>query len=93
MQLKVVKEEDKKLILEVEGEDYTLVTLMSSELWNDKSVSEAAFIKEHPYLAEPKIFVKTERGEPRDALEKAAQRIAEQSKEFKEEFNKSLKKS
>ena len=65
---------------------------MSTELWNDKSVSESAFIKEHPYLAEPKVFVKTEKSEPKIALEKAAQRIADQAKEFKEEFKKALKK-
>jgi len=54
-------------------------------------VTEAAFIKEHPYLSQPKIFVRTSKGSPKVALEKAAAGIAEQAKEFKEEFKKSLK--
>lgn len=92
MQLKTVEEDEKKIILEVGGETVSFVNLIREELWNDKSVSEAAHIKEHPYLAQPKIFVKTDRGSPKTALEKAATRIEDQAKEFKEAFKKALKK-
>jgi len=92
MQLKVVKEDDSKLILEVKDETIGFVNLLKDELWKDKTVSEAAYIKEHPYLAEPKVLVKVNRGNPRAALEKAAVRIEDQAKEFREEFKRSLKK-
>lgn len=92
MELKVVEKDEKKMILEVKGETVTLTNLLKSELWNDKAVSEAAQIKKHPYLDEPKVFVKVSRGDPKTALEKAADRIAEQAKEFREEFKKALKK-
>lgn len=92
MQLKVVKEDDSKLILEVKDETIGFVNLLRDELWKDKAVSEATYIKEHPYLAEPKVFVKVNRGSPRTALEKAAVRIEDQAKEFREEFKRSLKK-
>jgi len=91
MELKIVKEDEKTLFLETPGETYTLTNTLREELWNDKNVSEAADVKEHPYLAQPKIFVKVSRGSPRTALEKAAERVSEKAKEFKEEFKKALK--
>jgi DNA-directed RNA polymerase subunit L len=92
MELSVIEEDEKRLILEVKGESVSFANLIRSELWNDKSVSEAAHIKEHPYLDQPKILVKTERGSPRVALEKAAVRVLDKAKEFQEEFKRSLKK-
>jgi DNA-directed RNA polymerase subunit L len=92
MNLKAVKEDEKTLTLELKGEGVSFTNLLQEELWNDKSVSEAAHIKEHPYLSEPKVFVKVNKGSPRTALEKAATRIEDQAKEFKEEFKRALKK-
>lgn len=92
MELKKIKEDEKTLLLEVGGESFTLTNLIREELWNDKSVSEAAQIKEHPYLSQPKIFVKVSRGSPITALEKATERAIEQAKELKEQFKKAFKK-
>ncbi|MDI6798904.1 MAG: DNA-directed RNA polymerase subunit L [Candidatus Aenigmarchaeota archaeon] len=92
MELRVVKEGEKTLILELKGETIGFVNLLREALWNDKNVSEAAYIKEHPYLSEPKIFVKTSRGLPKTALEKATDFIINKTKEFREEFKKALKK-
>lgn len=92
MELKKVKEDDKTLLLECKGESYTLTNLIRDELWEDKSVAEAAQVKEHPYLAEPKVFVKVSRGEPLTALEKTNDRLLDQVKEFREKFKTALKK-
>ena len=91
MELKVLKDEDKTLLLEIRGETVTVTNLLREELWNDSSVSEAAQIKEHPYLSEPKVFVKVSRGTPQTALKKACERIMKKSQEFREEFKKALK--
>lgn len=92
MNLKVVREDEKTLVLELAGETVSFTNLLGKELWNNKSVSEAASIKEHPYLSQPKVFVKVNKGSPRTALEKTAARIEDQSTEFKEEFKRALKK-
>ncbi|MCS7105832.1 MAG: DNA-directed RNA polymerase subunit L [Candidatus Aenigmarchaeota archaeon] len=92
MELRVIKKDEKILELEIRGETYTLTNLLREELWNDKSVLESAQIKEHPYLSEPKIFVKVSRGSPEVALEKACDRLISKLEEFKEEFKKALKK-
>ncbi len=92
MELKVVKQDDKTLVLEVPGETVTITNVLRGELWEDRNVREAAQIKEHPYLAEPKVFVKTSRGKPQTALNKAADRIIKQTEEFAVELKKALKK-
>lgn len=92
MKLEVVKQEDKTLILELPEETVTTTNVLRGELWEDPNVSEAAAIKEHPYLEKPKIFVKTTRGKPQTALDKAADRIIKQTDDFIESFKKSAKK-
>ena len=91
MELSIVKEDDKKLILETKGESIAFAHLFKDELWKDSNVKEAAAIQEHPYLAQPKIFVITSKGSPRTALEKAADSIGKQAKEFNDKFKAALK--
>lgn len=91
MDIRVVKKEDEKLLLEIPGETFTLTNTLREELWNDSNVSEAAEIKEHPYLAEPKIWVVVKRGSPVTALEKACERIEKKAEEFRKKFKDALK--
>jgi len=92
MELKVAKEEKDSILIEIVGETISFANLVRQESWNDKSTSEAAHIKEHPYLSQPKVFIRSSRGSARPILEKTAERITDHAKEFKEEFKKGLKK-
>jgi len=92
MELKVIKQDKDSLLLEIGGETISFASLLTKETWNDKSTLEASHIKEHPYLSQPKVFLKSSRGSPKEILEKSAERIVDQAKEFKEEFKKALKK-
>jgi DNA-directed RNA polymerase subunit L len=92
MKLNIVKEDKHSLEIEVQGESVGFVNALREELWKDKNVDEAAYIKEHPYLAEPKIYVKVSRGDPRTALKRAAKRLLDKTKEFEENFERALKK-
>jgi len=92
MEVKITKEEKDTILVELGGETISFANLLRQESWNDKSTSEAAHMKEHPYLSQPKVFVKSSRGSPREILEKSAERVVDQTKEFKEEFKKALKK-
>lgn len=87
-----MEQEDKKLIIEIPGESVTLTNVISDELWNDKNIEEAAHLKDHPYLSQPKIFVKVNSGSPITALDKAATRVVDRILEFREEFKRALKK-
>ena len=90
MEIKVLKKNEKSLLLEVKNESTAFVNLLREELWNDSSVVEAAYLKEHPYLAEPKILVTVSRGTPVNALIRATRRIEKKIKNLEEEFKKSL---
>jgi DNA-directed RNA polymerase subunit L len=92
MKANIIKQEDKTLILELPEETVTVTNVMRGELWEDANVSESAAIKEHPYLAKPKVFVKTSKGKPQTALDKAADRVIKQTEDFSEEFKKAMKK-
>jgi DNA-directed RNA polymerase subunit L len=91
MEMKVAEQGDKRLILELPGEGVTVTNVLTGELWDDDNVSEAAHIKEHPYLANAKILVVTSRGKPETALDKAADRIIKQAEEFEEKFKEASK--
>jgi len=90
MELNVVKKTDDTLMVECRGETVTLTEALREYLWDVGGVVEAAQIKEHPYLSEPKIFVKSEK-DPKEALEKAAEKILDDIEAFKREFKNALK--
>ena len=91
MELELLQNQDKKALVQLTRETLTLTNLLLSSLWQSKNVKEAAQIKEHPYLAEPKIFVRVERGTPLDSLEKAAEKALENLEELEEKFKRVLK--
>jgi DNA-directed RNA polymerase subunit L len=90
MELVKVKGDEKSILIEVRGETFTLTSALEEQLWEDKNVSEAASFREHPYLSEPKIWVKVKKGGVNDALEKAAEKLIEATKEFREKFKESI---
>jgi len=91
MELKKIKD-DSVLEIEVKGERVGFVNLIKEELWEDKQVDEATYIKEHPYMAEPKIYVKMKgKADPKIALKKAQKRLIVKLKDLKGEFERALK--
>ena len=92
MELKKLKSGSGLLELEIKGEDVGFTNLIKEELWNDKQVSEAAQIKEHPYMAEPKIYLKMKgKTDPKVALKNAQKRLVVKLKDLKGEFQRALK--
>ncbi|MCD6371627.1 MAG: DNA-directed RNA polymerase subunit L [Candidatus Aenigmarchaeota archaeon] len=91
MELNIVRKDDKSLLLEVKGESFTLTTPIKEKLWEDDNVIEVADMKEHPYLEEPKIWVKVEKGSPLTALSRAASKLEKDLEKLEEAFKKALK--
>jgi len=92
MKLKKIKSSDSVLEIEVGGEDVGFVNLIKEELWEDKQVSEAAHIKEHPYMVESKIYVKMKgKADPKVALRRTQKRLMVKLKDLKGEFQRALK--
>ncbi len=92
MEVKKIKDEEGVLMLELERESKTFTNLLSEELWNDKNVSEAASIKEHPYMAQPKLYLKMKgKNKPEVAIKDASKRVEVKVKDLEEEFKRALK--
>jgi len=91
MKLNTIKKDKNLLEVEVVGESVGFVNLIKEELWNDKAVDEAAYIKEHPYMVEPKIYVKTKEKEPKPIIQNAVKRILAQLKDLEKDFKRALK--
>jgi DNA-directed RNA polymerase subunit L len=90
MRIIKLKGDAKNALIEVKEETFTLTSALEEQLWENKNVTEAASFREHPYLSEPKIWVKVKEGTVKDALKKAAEELIEITKEFREEFKKAL---
>ena len=92
MELIKIKEGSNTIEIELKGESVGFANLLKEELWNEKNIDEAAYIKEHPYMAEPKIYVKMEgKSNPRIALERAVKRLQVKLKDLEKEFKRALK--
>lgn len=92
MEVKKLKEDKNILILEILDGGIGFANLIKEELWRDKGVDEAASIKEHPYMAKPKIYVKMKGNKnPKLALMKATKRLQVMVKDLKGEVERALK--
>jgi len=92
MEVRVLKQEKDSLLVELKGDTIGFANLISEELWDNKDVYEAASIKEHPYMSEPKVYVKTKGGSPKKVLLDAAKSLQNKVKELEKEFQLNLKK-
>lgn len=90
MEVKVLKEEKNVLLVELVGENETFANLLREELWNVRGVVEAAYIREHPELSQPKLWIKTEGINAREALKIAIDNLIKKLKDLKEKYKKAL---
>ncbi len=87
MELKILQKDKEMAKIEVRGDSQAFTQLVAKTIWQQGN--EAAGIKEHPVLEEPKIIVRA--SNPSKALEKAASKIEEICEDFKKEFKAALK--
>jgi DNA-directed RNA polymerase subunit L len=88
MDLNVLEKKKDKIIVEVRGESHTLLNLLREKSWK-AGAKQAAYMLEHPYLAQPKIVVSAK--DPKKVLTSAAQMVADEAKEFSREFSRALR--
>lgn len=90
MELEVEKQDKNSVVIKVRGETHTLLNMVREELWNDKNVSEASVVQEHPFAPDSKILVKVSSGSPISALEKSADRVSSNVEKLKKAFDKAF---
>ena len=89
MIVKVLKHD--KNHLEIELSNLTVAELVRNELWEDSSVSVAAWKKEHP-TKNPVLVIKTDGKSGQKALTDCLERIEKKNKKLMDEAKKALKK-
>ncbi|HLE07822.1 MAG TPA: DNA-directed RNA polymerase subunit L [archaeon] len=87
MNIKVLLDEKEKLSVELGGDTQTVSQVIAKQVWAEGG--EAAAVREHPFLLEPKIIVHG--SNPRKLLQRAADAVAEQCDELEKEFKRALK--
>jgi len=88
MNIKVLEDNKEMLKIEFEDETETITHLLATQVW--KEGGEAAAVREHPFIENPKIVVMG--SNPTKLLDKAATSLEEECDEFKEEFKRALEK-
>ena len=91
MDVKVTKEGKDTIVVEFDGARHTIPNLLRNNLWDDTSVTLAAYEKKHPYLGNPKLIIKSKN--PKKSLLDAIKLSQAQIKDFEKEFLKAVKKS
>ena len=88
LKIKVLKNEDRELELEIFDEDHTLGNLLEKILLEDSSVTFAGYKIPHPLRRSVALTIRTDGSKkPLDALLEAATKASQLSREFREAFN------
>jgi DNA-directed RNA polymerase subunit L len=90
MEVRVVKEDEKSLELEVSGVDQSVLQVIQQELLTDENVEFAAYNKPHPLLKTLKMSLVVREGKPRKIFQIACQKAAAKAKQLEESISKSL---
>ena len=91
MELNVLEDSKKKLVVEIKGEGHALCNALKSELWKNKKVNITGYSIAHPLIGIPKLVIETGSGKPKDALIDAAKKVKKEADEFLKAFNKIAK--
>ncbi len=86
VEIRIEKRDENTIEVELEGESHTLPNLIRKELWNDPTVTLAAYTKDHPYIGIPRLIVSAENPEKAllDAISRAKKQFEELEKKLKE---------
>ena len=91
MKVKVLKYEQNIIEFIIEGETDTFCNALREELLNDKGVTFAAYIIDHPLIGHPRFLVRTDGSKgAKEALIEASQRIKLNTIELRSKLKEAL---
>ncbi len=88
MNIKALEKKKDRFVIEVRGEDHTLLNLLREKSWK-AGAQQANYMIEHPYLAVPKIIIKA--SDPKKVLRGAAELVVSEAKEFGKQFGRAMR--
>ena len=87
MEVKVLINEKNTLELEMVGGEQSLAQLLAERLNEDKDVEFASYKVEHPIVGNPKLFVRTKKGEPGKVVLDKLSELRKELGEFRSQFS------
>lgn len=90
MDIRILEASGDSLEIEVLGENETLLNALKVKLLADEGVELAEYIIEHPDLSNPKIYVRTTKGEPVNALKRALKSLQKDYKDLEKHLDDAL---
>ncbi len=92
MKIRVLDRTLNELRVEIEGEGHTFCNALQKALLENDAVEMASYDVPHPLVSSPIVYVRTKkRRSPEAALRKAAEKIRQRSRDFKETFEEALR--
>ena len=92
MKVKVLKQTENELEIEIEGAGHGICNLVQKKLLENKSVDQAGYDVPHPLASNPIIYVRMKgKAKPKDALLEAIQEARESNKALGDAFEAILK--
>jgi DNA-directed RNA polymerase subunit L len=89
MEINILEDKKKRLVFELKDEKHTICNVLREELWNDKSVTIAAYNISHPIIGVPKFIVETDgTKEPKKAVKEALKRLKKKNEDLSKEVKK-----
>lgn len=87
MELKIIEDEPKSMILEFSQADRGIAELIKDRLTANRDVDFAGVIKEHPEIGQPRLVVKANK--PKAIILKAVTEVQEEIRDFASQMPKS----
>jgi len=91
MNLKVNKDTNTELVVEIEGLTHTVANLIKSKVLENKDVTYVSYNISHPLVPKPTITILTNGNKkPRDVFKEVLKRVIAEMKEFQEKYRAAL---
>jgi len=93
MKVKVLKQTDNELKVEIEGAGHGICNLLQKKLLEDETVDQAGYDIPHPLASNPIVYVRMKgKAKPERALLDAVDKACSSNKEFGKALDAALKK-
>lgn len=86
MEVKILTNEKNVLEMELRGADSALAQLLAEKLGEDKDVEFASSKVEHPLVGEPKLYIRTKKGEPAKLVLEKLEEVKKEVTDFRAQF-------
>jgi DNA-directed RNA polymerase subunit L len=87
MDVKILAKEKNVIELEMNGCDQSLAQLLAEKLSDDKDVEFASFKMEHPLVSQPKLYVRTKKGDPGKLVLEKLEELKKELLDFRQQFS------